>query len=376
MKRAYLGLALAGTLAAGAFAWGSDAAESLPKWIANIPVKSAKPFGFDISAAADGKYYLADGANATLDVFDAKTATLIDQIPADFAGIGASHDKSGPSGVSPLPGTSLVYVGDVNAVKVVDVSSRKLVKTITVSTSGLRADESCLDPEHHIVMFSSGAEQPPFATFINTDSQTVIGKLTLKDSTGLEACAYDPKGKAFVLNNDGTKANPKGEVNVIPVASVLEGKPTVSKVFALKGCEGPSGIAMGPGNDALIACDPDEGGKQTTLIIDRSSGQTLAELPFGGTDEAVYDPVSNRYFLAAGHHSADNVSQVGSKTAKFAPSLGIVDAATRSIVGIVPTAMGAHSVAVDGESHRVFVPHAPGHSEQFAGAGVAVFATE
>ena len=81
-------------------------------------------------------------------------------------------------------------------------------------------------------------------------------------------------------------------------------------------------------------------------------------------------------FLAAGHHSADNVSQVGNKTAKFAPSLGIVDAATRSIVGIVPTAMGAHSVAVDGESHRVFVPHAPGHSEQFAGAGVAVFATE
>ncbi|MGF6756121.1 YncE family protein [Paraburkholderia sp. GAS42] len=376
MKRTYLGLALAGTFAVGAYTWASNAAETAPKWVANIPVTSAKPFGFDISASADGKYYLADGANATLDVFDAKTATLLDQISANFAGIGPSHDKSGPSGVTPVPGTSLVYVGDVNSVKVIDVATKKLVKTITVSASGIRADESCLDPEHHVVMFSSGAEQPPFATFINTERQEVIGKLSLKDSTGLEACAYDPKGKNFVLNNDGTKTNPKGEVDVIPVASVLEGKPVVATVFSLKGCEGPTGLAMGPGNDALIGCDPDEGGKQTTVIIDRTNGKTVAELPFGGADEVVYDPVSNRYFLAAGHHSADNVSQVGSKTAKFDPALGIIDAATRSIVAIVPTTMGAHSVAVDGESHRVFVPHGPGHSEQFAGAGVAVFATE
>ena len=106
MKRTYLGLALAGTLAVGAYTWASNAAETAPKWLANIPVTSAKPFGFDISASADGKYYLADGANATLDVFDTKTATLLNQIKADFAGIGPNHDKSGPSGVTPVPGTS------------------------------------------------------------------------------------------------------------------------------------------------------------------------------------------------------------------------------------------------------------------------------
>jgi len=375
MKRALGAITLAGALAACAYAWASDAGNA-PKWLTNIPMTSAKPFGFDISATADGTYYLADGSNATLDVFDAKTMTLRDRISADFAGIGPSHDKSGPAGVIPLPGTSLVYVGDVNAVKVIDVASKQLVKRIEVSTTGIRADEGCLDPQHHIVMFSSGAEEPPFATFINTDTQSVIAKLTLSDSTGLEACAYDPKGNNFVLNNDGTKANPKGEVDVIPVASVLEGKPVVSSAFKLKGCEGPSGIAMGPGNDALIACDPDEGGKQSTVIIDRTNGTTLAELPFGGTDEAVYDPVSNRYFLAAGHHSADNVSRVGNKAAKFDPALGIVDASTRSLVAIVPTGTGAHSVAVDGESHHVFVPFAAGPSEQFTGTGVSVFESE
>ncbi|WP_179400959.1 YncE family protein [Burkholderia guangdongensis] len=376
MKRVYCAIALASMTAAGAVAWAADAASSGPKWLANIPMTSAKPFGFDISAASDGLYYLADGSNATLDVFDAKTMTLRDRITADFAGIGANHDKSGPSGVIPIPGTSQVYVGDVNAVKVIDVASKQMLKRIEVSTSGIRADEGCLDPQHHVVMFSSGAEEPPFATFINTDTQSVIAKLPLKDSTGLEACAYDPKNDNFVLNNDGTKANPKGEVDLIPAKSVLEGKPVVQTVLKLKGCEGPSGLALGPGNDALIGCDPDEGGRQTTLIIDRTNGTPLAELPFGGTDEAVYDPVSNRYFLAAGHHSADNVSRVGAKGVKFDPALGIIDASTRSLVAIVPTGTGSHSVAVDGGSHHVFVPYAAGSAAQFPGTGVAVFATE
>ncbi|MFD1557232.1 YncE family protein [Paraburkholderia silviterrae] len=376
MKKILGATMLTGAIAAAAMAWASDAPSNGPKLITNIPMTSAKPFGFDISAASDGNYYLADGSNATLDVIDAKTLTVRDRISADFAGIGPNHDKSGPSGVIPIPGSSLVYVGDVNAVKVIDVASKQLVKRIEVSNSGIRADEGCLDPVHHVVMFSSGAEEPPFATFINTDTQSVIAKLPLKDSTGLEACAYDPKGQNFVLNNDGTKANPKGEVDIIPVKSVLAGQPEVATVFKLKGCEGPTGLAIGPGNDALIGCDPDEGGKQTSVIIDRTNGTTLAELPFGGTDEAVYDPVSNRYFLAAGHHSADNVSQVGNKAAKFDPSLGIVDASTRSLVAVVPTGTGSHSVAVDGESHHVFVPFAKGPKPDFAGTGVSVFGTE
>ncbi|MCG5078174.1 YncE family protein [Paraburkholderia tagetis] len=376
MKRAICAAVLTSVAAAGAVVWAGDAPHNGPKLITNIPVTGAKPFGFDISAASDGNYYLANGSNATLDVFDTKTMTLRDRISADFAGIGPTHDKSGPSGVIPIPGSSLVYIGDVNAVKVIDVASKQLVKRIEVSTSGIRADEGCLDPVHHVVMFSSGAEEPPFATFINTDSQSVIAKLPLKDSTGLEACAYDPKAQNFMLNNDGTKANPKGEVDLIPVKSVLDGNPQIATVLKLKGCEGPTGLAIGPGNDALIGCDPDEGGKQTTVIIDRTNGTTLAELPFGGTDEAVYDPVSNRYFLAAGHHSADNVSQVGNKAAKFDPALGIVDASTRSLVAVVPTGTGSHSVAVDGEAHRVFVPFAKGPSPEFAGTGVSVFATE
>ncbi|WGY72901.1 hypothetical protein KEC55_33080 [Burkholderia cepacia] len=374
MKKAYVAFAMMSLTAAAAVAWGADAGG--PKLITTIPVTSEKSFGFDISAVSDGNYYLADGANGTLDVFDAKTMQLRDRIKADFAGIGPSHEKSGPSGVLPIPGTSLVYVGDVNSVKVIDVASKQLVKRIDVSSSGIRVDEGCLAPKHHVAMFASGAEQPPFVTFFNTDTHSVIAKMPLADSTGLEACEFDAKNDNFVLNNDGTKANPKGEVDLIPVKSVLEGKPVVQAALKLKGCDSPSGLALGPGNDALIGCDPDEGGKQTTLIIDRTNGTPLAQLPFGGADEVAYDAVSNRYFLAGGHHSADNISRVGAKDAKFDPALGIIDASTRSLVAIVPTGKFSHSVAVDGESHHVFVPYGAGSSAQFPGTGVAVFATE
>jgi hypothetical protein len=374
MKKVYLGVTAFAAVAAAVCAWAAQTSEPL-ELVTTVQVPSPKRFGFDISAAGNGNFYLADQANATLDVIDAKALMLTAQIQGNFAGVaGGDHDRSGPAGVTPLPGTSLVYVGDVNAVKVIDVAAGKLVKTIPVSASGFRADEGCLDPQHHLAMFSSGAEKPPFVTFIDTSTHTPVGKLSLPDATGLEACVYDEAHARFMMNNDGTKANPTGEVDLIPVASVQVGQPAVSEVFPLKDCDGPTGLALGPGNDALVACDPDQGGKQQSLIIDRSDGKTLATLPFGGTDQAVYDPVSNRYFLAAGHHSNDNISQVGKKDARFDPALGVIDAGTRTLVAVVPTGNGSHSVAVDGESHRVFVPYGAG-SPRFPGQGVSVFET-
>jgi hypothetical protein len=378
MKRMYCAVALAGVVGFGATAWAADAANGGPQMLASIPLTSEKPFDFDIGATSNGLYYLSDTSNSTLDVFDAKSMTLLDRIKADFTGIGATRDTSGPAGVVPIAGTTQVYVGDVNAVKVIDVASKQLVKTITVGSSGNRADQGCLDPVHHIAMFASGADTPPFVTFIDTGTQSIVAKLTMKDASGLGACAYDEKNGNFVLNNRGTPANPKGELNLIPVSTVLAGAPAVRGALKLQGCDGPSGIALGPGNDALIGCEARAGGRQTSLIVDRVNGTPLAEVPFGGVDEVVYDAVSNQYFLAAGNRSSNDAAQgdANAKDAQPAPALGIVNASTRSLVVVVPTGKDAHSVAADGQLHRVFVPYGAGSPAQYPGTGVAVFATE
>ena len=89
---------------------------------------------------------------------------------------------SGPDGLNIIPGTTLIYVGDVNSVKIVDTQTDSVVKTIAIGgTSGNRADEGCYDPDHKIFMINSPEESPPFATFIDTTSQKIIATLLFTD---------------------------------------------------------------------------------------------------------------------------------------------------------------------------------------------------
>ena len=61
----------------------------------------------------------------------------------------------------------------------------------------------------------------PFYTFISTAAQQVIAKITIDGgrfdgALGNEQCRYDPTTKNFYVNNDGTTANDRGELEVIP----------------------------------------------------------------------------------------------------------------------------------------------------------------
>ena len=152
-------------------------------------------FSFDIADvdSARGRMYFTDRNNKGVDIIDIKTNTFLKRITDSFAGCdtgpscaGANNDKSGPDGLNVIPGTNFVYVGDVNGVKIIDVNSDTVVNTVTVSNSGLRADEGCYDPDHKIFMISSPGETPPFATFIDVTTQKIIATVVFTDpGTGL-----------------------------------------------------------------------------------------------------------------------------------------------------------------------------------------------
>ena len=343
------------------------------KLLTNIAVPNATSpaFSFDIGYTEAGRYYLADRNNKAVDVVDTKSNTLIAQITGSFTGAGASTDASGPDGIVGITGTNTLYVGDVNSVKIVDTAALKTVNTIAISTSGSRVDEGCYDPDDHLVMFASPGETPPFATFISTTTQTVVSKLVFNGSSGLEACTYDSTTKNFYINNDGTAAHPDGELDVITAKSVTAGAPVVSKAFALDKCS-PTGIALGPNSDVLVGCDPTAGSPLITLILDRNTGAQLASVPFGGTDQVVYDPASNRYFLPARHYVANGTAA----SSGFTPQMGVIDGATRQLLYKVPVGAGAHSVAVDSGLGEVYVPFQASTSTAFPNGGISVFATK
>ena len=208
----------------------------------------------------------------------------------------------------------------------------------------------------------------------NTSDNSSVGGRSdrgpFNGSSGLEACTYDPSSKNFLINNDGTAANPDGELDVITATSVTSGTPTVSKSFSLGKC-GPTGIALGPNGDVLIGCDPSAGSPLITLILDRNTGSQLASVPFGGTDQVAYDPTSNRYFLPARHW----VTSSTAATSGFTPQMGVIDGATRKLLYTVAVGTGAHSVAVDSDLGQVYVPFQAGVAA-FPNGGVSVFATK
>ncbi|OTP78909.1 YncE family protein [Caballeronia sordidicola] len=334
-------------------------------------------FSFDIGVVSGSRYYFTDRNNAALDQVDIPTKSFVTSIRGTgelaFAGLGPGpNSKAGPDGATAVG--NLIYVGDVNSVKIVDPASSSVIKSIPVSTTGVRADEGCLDANNGLYMISSPEESPPFATFINTTTQAVVAKVTFTDaagqpSAGLEACRYDPATDNFYVNNDGTTANPHGELVKLPGASIraiatgaTQNYTTLAgaAMYPEGNCD-PTGLAIGPGADIAVGCREATTGSPLLLqIFDRTNGNLLASINAGGGDQLEYDPSSNRYFNAGSRWTATGLASSGgacSAASPCTPVLQIIDAAKRSLIKTVPSGNNAHSVAVDGASGQVFVPH-------------------
>jgi hypothetical protein len=105
---------------------GHDNAETEPHFVADIAVPNVKAgvnFSFDIGITSASRYYFTDRNNAALDVIDIPTTTFVKAIQGSgnlaFAGVGPGPSAtSGPDGATAVG--SLIYVGDVNSVKIVD----------------------------------------------------------------------------------------------------------------------------------------------------------------------------------------------------------------------------------------------------------------
>jgi hypothetical protein len=348
-------------------------------------------FGFDLGTVVGNRYFVTDRNNAAVDVFDTANSAFLAQIKGTganaFAGLTANNATSGPDGINAVG--SLLYAGDVNSVKIIDPATQQVVKTIVVGTSDTRADEGCVDPVHSLYMISTPEAPIPFATFIDTTTQTVVAHVTFTDaagapSAGLEQCRYDAGSDTFFVNNDGTTANPHGELDAMTGASIraIPAAGTVNytalagvRMFNEGNCD-PTGLALGPGNDIAVNCrEGTTGAPLLVQIMDRSNGAILASVNAGGGDQIEFDAATNRYYSAASRWTANGLAATGgncSAASPCMPVLAVIDAATRSLVVQVATGNNAHSVAVDPATFKAFLPASSGPSP----AGCATCGTE
>jgi hypothetical protein len=311
-------------------------------------------FSFDIGTvdSTSSHYYLADRTSKALDIINTGSLTLA-QVFGGFTGPAPSNDNAGPDGVVVVPGGN-VFVGDVNSVKVISPTSNAVLTVIAMATSGDRTDEGCYDPDDKIVMISNPADQPPFTTWINATTNTIMTNFSFPGSTGLENCVYDPGTKNFFINNDGTPANPNGELDVFSAASVVAGHPVMSGSFTLGACA-PAGLVLGLNEQLLVGCDPPAGNPEITQVLSATTGAIVKTIGgIGGEDEVAFDPLFKRFYTAS-----RNMTSTGIAGGTITPVLGVIDAQTLTLLGSIATGVNAHSVAVDPTNGHVFVPVQP-----------------
>jgi len=300
---------------------------------------------FDISwvDSANQRYYLADRTatkgTGRIDVIDTQQNKFLYAIPGTKGEVGfvgtVGPGKSGPNGVVAIPQINQLYVGDGDStVKVVDLTAKAIVAVIPTGGQ-FRADELAFDPVDHIIMITNPNDSPPYLTFISTDTQTILGKLAYPaDQSGLEQAVWNGQIKKFMISVPASGSR-VGEVDTIdPVAMQITNR-------AFLNCS-PAGLALGPIQRTMTSCGQ---------VIDARTGNTLGysqgqgDNLIGG-DEIWFNPGDNRYYFGSGN-------------------VGVVDAETNKPLGFLAMGVPTHSIAVDSNNNRIFVPA--------TGIGVEVF---
>jgi hypothetical protein len=316
-----------------------------PRLISTISVPGNPLRSFDISWVdeATETYYLADRSNNAVDIFDAEHGTFTTRV-GGFRGATASNDFAGPNGVVAIGSLHEVWAGDGDStVKVIDVLASPPQIVANISTGGTaRADEMAFDERDHLLLVANDADDPPFVSFISTQSREVVGKIKFKEaSNGLEQPVWDPATQLFYLSVPELNGDPHhGEIAVIEPRSM-----SIVDAFPVSECE-PAGLVLGPDQHLLVGCSQDAiaaGFAPKTLVLDARTGDTVATITqVGGSDEVWFNKGDNRYYLAA--------------RGMTPPVLGVIDADTNSWLANVPTGANSHSVAADRKNNHVFVP--------------------
>ena len=313
--------------------------------LTHVVVLPKAPASFDLSwaDAAGRRYYLSDRTNNAVDVIDTDTNALVELIPG-FAGATGRGATAGPNGLTGVPDRQELWVGDGSSlVRVIDLTNNSVAATINTGGTG-RADHMTLAAGPRIMVANNNTDMPPFLSFINVDTREVLGQLAFPDIQGLEGAVWDPATGLIYQAVGASKTNAGGEVVLID--------PTtrgITATWPLPDCE-PHSLALGPNRQMLVGCAG--GAKLHTLVLSLPGGAVAADIPqIGGADQVWYNAGDNRYYLAAYRMTAN-----GEKGGAAAPMLGIIDAATNTHLANLPTVPGAHSLAVDANTNRAYLP--------------------
>lgn len=257
-----------------------------------------------------------------------------------------------------------LYVAHGDGVTAIDLRTGKATDKVV---SGQRVHAALAIPGTHKVIATNGGSND--ATLF--DGRTGAVRARIPTGTKPDAAAWDPATRTAWIMNPGS-----GDITVIDpvtakaVATISVGGSLelgvadghgrmfvnvedrnelvildtrarkVLRHVALAGCDGPTGIAYDPtAREIVSAC-----GGNGVAIVTGSDGTHVASLPIGnGADGAAFDPVRHLVLVPAGRSGNITLVRLSLKP---------------SVVGQVPTAVSARTIAVDEATGRAYLPSA------------------
>jgi hypothetical protein len=130
---------------------------------------------------------------------------------------------------------------------------------------------------------------------------------------------------------------------------------TRTGVIALHAC-GPNGSTLGPNENILLGCTPQNNPSDViTLVLNAVSRTQTPVDNITGSDEVWFNDGDNRYYTGSNRNCAVSGSPCPQASQQKAV-LGVIDAATNTLIETVPQSSNSHSVAADSKRNLIFVP--------------------
>jgi DNA-binding beta-propeller fold protein YncE len=232
-----------------------------------------------------------------------------------------------PHGVALVPGRDLAFVtrSEANEVDVFTPSQLKLKKRIAVAED---ADAILYDRFHNLIYVANGDAQ--LVTLIDPEKESIVG--TIKLGGKPEFAAIDPATHLLYQNIESQNS----------IAAVDLDRKAVTATWPTRPCEAPTGLAIDAAlRRAFIVC-----GRNALLVVfDLDNHRVVGTVAIGGgPDSVAFDPGLRRIYATGVSGQVSVVQQ------KSADSYELLD--------MVSTHFGAHTLAVDPETHRVYVAYA------------------
>jgi DNA-binding beta-propeller fold protein YncE len=251
---------------------------------------------------------------------------------SEMPGTGAAH------GVALLPEANVAFItrSEENTVDVFDPKSLQKLGSIPVADD---ADAILYVPSAKLLYVANGEAR--LATLIDPVRRAIVGAIQFSGKP--EFPALDPQTGLLYQNLQ----------DINSIAAIDLGKRSIVGQWSLAPCEGPSGMAIDSEQRRLFAvCS----GNAKLLVFDLETHRVITSLKIGGgPDSVAFDPSLHRIYSAGRAGKLTVIQQDGPNAYR--------------VLDEIRTHYGAHTLAVDPVSHKVFV----GYASLLAHPRIAVF---